>query len=263
MKKKRIIPSIAILMVLTAIMIALTGCTTSENPTQTVQNVYIKEDDNSSDNNAETKILVELEDEGRKEHGILLVPNELFGELGIEKKEKYTQATEEKVKAILNVLIKEYGFNIKALSWINGHTTSEEISVPTVQNVYIKEDDNSSADNTETKMLVELEDEGKTTSVTLSVPNELFDKLGIKKKEKYTKATEEKVKAVLNVLAKGYNLNIKALLHRKSVVDKEGEFEIALELFLIIGVIAVVKEAYDEDKKKRKIRAHLRYWKIP
>ena len=116
MKKKRIIPSIAILMVLTAIMIALTGCTTSEKPAPTVQNVYIKEDDNSSDNNAETKILVELEDEGWTEHGILLVPNELFDKLGIEKKEKYTQATQEKVKAVLDVLVKEYNVNIRELS---------------------------------------------------------------------------------------------------------------------------------------------------
>ena len=262
MKKKRIIPSIAILMVLTAIMIALTGCTTSEKPDPIVQNVYIKEDDNSSDNNAETKMLVELEDEGETELVILSAPNELFDKLGIGKKEKYTQATEEKVKAVLDVLVKELGLSTKTLSQFNEHTTPEN-SAPAVQNVYIKEDDNSSDNKADTKMFVEFDNEAGTTGITLSVPNELFDKLGIKKKEKYTKATEEKVKAVLNVLAKGYNLNIKALLHRKSVVDKEGEFEIALELFLIIGVIAVVKEAYDEDKKKRKIRAHLRYWKIP
>ena len=261
MKKKRIIPSIAILMVLTAIMIALTGCTTSEKPAPTVQNVYIKEDDNSSDNNAETKMLVELEDEGRKEHGILLVPNELFGELGIEKKEKYTQDTEEKVKAVLNVLTKEYGFKIKALSWINGHTTSEEIPVPTVQNVYIKEDDNSSADNTETKMLVELEDEGKTTSVTLSVPNELFNKLGIEKKEKYTKATEEKVKAVLNVLVKEYNVNIKTFGYVKFVADIKDVAEIVIVLCSISAVIALVKWEYDAGQINRKIRVHIRYWR--
>ena len=118
MKKKRIMPSIAILMVLTAIMIALTGCTTSEKPAPTVQNVYIKEDDNSSDNNAETKMLVELEDKGETELVILSVPNELFDKLGIEKKEKYTQATEEKVKAVLNVLAKEYNVNIKDLPYI-------------------------------------------------------------------------------------------------------------------------------------------------
>ena len=118
MKKKRIIPSIAIFMVLTAIMIALTGCTTSEKPAPTVQNVYIKEDDNSSDNNAETKMLVELEDKGETELVILSVPNELFDKLGIEKKEKYTQATEEKVKAVLNVLAKEYNVNIKDLPYI-------------------------------------------------------------------------------------------------------------------------------------------------
>ena len=118
MKKKRIIPSIAILMVLTAIMIALTGCTTSEKPAPTVQNVYIKEDDNLSDNNAETKMLVELEDKGETELVILSVPNELFDKLGIEKKEKYTQATEEKVKAVLNVLAKEYNVNIKDLPYI-------------------------------------------------------------------------------------------------------------------------------------------------
>ena len=105
-------------MVLTAIMIALTGCTTSEKPAPTVQNVYIKEDDNSSDNNAETKMLVELEDEGETELVILSVPNELFDKLGIEKKEKYTQATEEKVKAVLNVLAKEYNVNIKDLPYI-------------------------------------------------------------------------------------------------------------------------------------------------
>ena len=118
MKKKRIIPSIAILMVLTAIMIALTGCTTSEKPAPTVQNVYIKEDDNLSDNNAETKMLVELEDKGETELVILSVPNELFDKLGIEKKEKYTQATEEKVKAVLNVLAKEYNVNINDLPYI-------------------------------------------------------------------------------------------------------------------------------------------------
>ena len=116
MKKKRIISSIAILMVLTAIMIALTGCTTSEKPAPTVQNVYIKEDDNSSDNNAETKMLVELEDEGETEIVTLSVPNELFDKLGIEKKEKYTQATQEKVKAVLDVLVKEYNVNIRELS---------------------------------------------------------------------------------------------------------------------------------------------------
>ena len=118
MKKKRIIPSIAILMVLTAIMIALTGCTTSEKPAPTVQDVYIKEDDNSSDNNAETKMLVELEDEGETEIVIISVPNELFDKLGIEKKEKYTKATEEKVKAVLDVLAKEYNVNIKDLPYI-------------------------------------------------------------------------------------------------------------------------------------------------
>ena len=118
MKKKRIIPSIAILMVLTAIMIALTGCTTSEKPAPTVKNVYIKEDDNSSDNNAETKMLVELEDKGETEIVILSVPNELFDKLGIEKKEKYTKATEEKVKAVLNVLAKEYNVNIKTFGYV-------------------------------------------------------------------------------------------------------------------------------------------------
>ena len=259
MKKKRIIPSISILMVLTAIMIALTGCTTSEKPDPIVQNVYIKEDDNSSDNNAETKMLVELEDEGRKEHGILLVPNELFGELGIEKKEKYTQDTEEKVKAVLNVLTKEYGFKIKALSWINGHTTSEEIPVPTVQNVYIKEDDNSSADNTETKLLVELEDEGKTTSVTLSVPNELFNKLGIEKKEKYTKATEEKVKAVLNVLAKEYNVNIKTFGYVKFVADIKDVAEIVIVLCSIsAGIVSVIGAYNCYSQENRRIRARRR-----
>ena len=40
---------------------------TSEKPNSTVKNVYIKEDDNSSDNNAEIKILVELETEGETE----------------------------------------------------------------------------------------------------------------------------------------------------------------------------------------------------
>ena len=34
----------------------------------------------------------------------------------MEKKEKYTQATEEKVKAVLNVLAKEYNVNIRELS---------------------------------------------------------------------------------------------------------------------------------------------------
>ena len=264
MKKKRIIPSIAILMVLTAIMIVLTGCTTSEEiPVPTVKkDVYIYDEDNAIDDKVEAKLnkmLVELEDEGRTEHGILLVPNELFGELGIEKKEKYTQATEEKVKAVLNVLTKEYGFKIKALSWINGHTTSEEIPVPTVQNVYIKEDDNSSADNTETKMLVELEDEGKTTSVTLSVPNELFNKLGIEKKEKYAKATEEKVKAVLNVLAKEYNVNIKTFGYVKFVADKKDAFEIVIVLCSISAGIMSVIGAYNcYSQENRKIRARRR-----
>ena len=129
MKKKRIIPSIAILMVLTAIMIALTGCTTSEKPAPTVQNVYIKEDDNSSDNNAETKILVELEDEGETEIVILSVPNELFDKLGIEKKEKYTQATQEKVKAVLDVLVKEYNVNIRELSQPKAGAVDESIII--------------------------------------------------------------------------------------------------------------------------------------
>ena len=116
MKKKRIITVITSFMVITAIMLALTVCTTSENPAPTVHNVYIKEDDNSSDNNAETKMLVELEDEGETEIVILSVPNELFDKLGIEKKEKYTQATQEKVKAVLDVLVKEYNVNIRELS---------------------------------------------------------------------------------------------------------------------------------------------------
>ncbi len=125
MKKKRIMPSIAIFMVLTAIMIALTGCTTSEKPAPTVQNVYIKEDDNSSDNNAETKMLVELEDEGETEIVTLSVPNELFDKLGIEKKEKYTQATQEKVKAVLDVLVKEYDVNIRKLSQVKSGAGNE------------------------------------------------------------------------------------------------------------------------------------------
>ena len=73
MKKKRIITGIISFMVVTAItvittlpmfmLIALSLCTPPEKPAPTVQNVYIKEDDNSSDNNAET----EFETEGETE----------------------------------------------------------------------------------------------------------------------------------------------------------------------------------------------------
>ena len=73
MKKKRIITGITSFMVITAIILiitlpmfmlsALPLCTPPEKPAPTVQNVYIKEDDNSSDNNAET----ELETEGETE----------------------------------------------------------------------------------------------------------------------------------------------------------------------------------------------------
>ena len=77
MKKKRIITGITSFMVITAItliimvvmpmMYAFTLGFNLKKPNSTVQNVYIKEDDNSSDNNAKTKILVELETEGETE----------------------------------------------------------------------------------------------------------------------------------------------------------------------------------------------------
>ena len=77
MKKKRIITGITSFMVITAItliimvvmpmMLVFSLDITSEKPNSTVKNVYIKEDDNSSDNNAEIKILVELETEGETE----------------------------------------------------------------------------------------------------------------------------------------------------------------------------------------------------
>ena len=77
MKKKRIIIGITSFMVITAItliimvvmpmMYAFTFAFNIKKPNSTVQNVYIKEDDNSSDNNAKIKILVELETEGETE----------------------------------------------------------------------------------------------------------------------------------------------------------------------------------------------------
>ena len=84
-------------------------------------------------------------------------------------------------------------------------------------------------------MLVELEDKGETELVILSVPNELFDKLGIEKKEKYTQATEEKVKAVLNVLAKEYNVNIKDLPY----IEEPWWQEVIVFLAAVAGFMAI------------------------
>lgn len=64
-------------------------------------------------------------------------------------------------------------------------------------------------------------------------------------KDKYTKATEETVKAVLNVLAKEYGVNIKDLKQAKSGTDSKDELtpEAIVEgiiFFIIIVAIIVI-----------------------
>ena len=127
MSKERIMAHILLLIVLVTMIDGLLSCTRLTEPTQTVQNVYIKEDDNSSDNNAETEMIVELGNKAEKEVVVFSVPNKLFNILEIEKKEKYTKSTEEKVKDVLNVLVKEYNINIKKLPLVKSVAGYEKI----------------------------------------------------------------------------------------------------------------------------------------
>ena len=211
MKKKRIIPSIAILMALTAIMIVLTGCTTSEEiPVPTVKkDVYIYDEDNAIDDKVEAKLnkmLVELENKTGAEFVVVSVQdlqgksiesysNELFNKLGIGKKDKDN-----------GVLLLFSSTDIKVRLEIG---------------------------------------RGLEGCLTDGKCGKILDDYFVpyRSTDKYTKATEETVKAVLNVLAKEYGVNIKDLKQAKSGRDSKDELTpeaIVTGIIFFIIIVAII-----------------------
>lgn len=205
MNKKRIISYVVLLMVLTAFMSMFAGCATSEkNPTQTVkENVFIYDEDNIIDDDVEealNKMLVELEEKTEVEFSVVSVESVLGS-----------------IEDYANNLFDTFGIDKKGKD--NG-----------VLLLFSRSDE---------KVILEI-DKGLEGCLTDSECDQIIDDYFVPYRENndYTKATEMTVKAVLNVIAEEYEIDIQDLETDISVKDdSNGKLR---ELVLVILIIVII-----------------------
>ena len=208
MNKKRIISYVMLLMILNTIIGILTGCATSEKiPIPKVEkDVYIYDEDNIVDDNVEeelNKMLVELEKKTEAEFAIV------------------------SVKSLLNKSIEDYSNNLFNTLGIGKKGKDNGVLL-----LFSRTDE---------KVRLEI-GRGLEGCLNDSKCGRILDKYFVpyRQNDEYTKATEMTVKAVLNVIAKEYEIDIQGLDNDLSVEDDSDEDDSDEESSLWIVIIIII-----------------------
>ena len=214
MNKKRITSCVMLLMVLTTLMSMLTGCTTSEKiPIPTAEkDVYIYDEDNIIDDDVEenlNKMLVELEEKTEVEFAVV------------------------SVESLLDRSIEDYANNLFN-TWGVGKKGKDN----GVLLLFSRSDE---------KVRLEI-GRGLEGCLNDSKCGRILDDYFVpyRENDEYTKATEMTVKAVLNVIAEEYEIDIQGLEKDLSVEDDSAEDDsddglpLWIWIIIIIIVIAII-----------------------
>lgn len=206
MRKKRITSYVMLFMVVITLMSMITGCTTSSKkiPIPKVEkDVYIYDDDNIIDDDVEKKLnkmLVELEEKTEAEFAVV------------------------SVKSLLDKSIEDYANNLFNTLGIGK-----------------KGKDNGALllfSRSDKKVRLEI-GRGLEGCLNDSKCGRILDKYFVpyRENDEYAKATEMTVKAVLNVLAEEYEINIQGVGNEFSV-ENEADLDDGLPLWvwIIIGI---------------------------
>lgn len=204
MNKKRIISCVMLLMVWITLMSTLTGCATLEKiPIPTVEkDVYIYDEDNIVDDDIEknlNKMLVELEEKTEVEFAVV------------------------SVKSLLYRSIEDYANNLFNTLGIGKKGKDNGVLL-----LFSRSDE---------KVRLEI-GRGLEGCLNDSKCGRILDDYFVpyRENDEYTKATEMTVKAVLNVIAEEYEIDIQGLEKDLSVED-DSEDGLLLWVFIIIIII--------------------------
>lgn len=207
MNKKRIISCVMLLMVLTTLMSMLTGCATSEKiPIPTVEeDVYIYDEDNIVDDDVEenlNKMLVELEEKTEVEFAVV------------------------SVESLLDRSIEDYANNLFNTLGVGKKGKDNGVLL-----LFSRSDE---------KVRLEI-GRGLEGCLNDSKCGRILDDYFVpyRENDEYTKATEMTVKAVLNVIAEEYEIDIQGL-EKDLSVENDSDDGLLLCLWIIIIVIAVI-----------------------
>ena len=209
MRKKRIISCMMLLMVLTTLMSMLTGCAASEKiPIPTVEkDVYIYDEDDIIDDDVEkelNKMLVELEEKTDAEFAIV------SGE------------------SLLDRSIEDYANNLFNTLGIGKKGKDNGVLL-----LFSRSDE---------KVRLEI-GRGLEGCLNDAKCGRILDNYFVpyRENDEYTKATEMTVKAVLNVIAEEYEINIQGLEKDLPVEDDSDDgLPLWVWIIIIIGAIAIV-----------------------
>ena len=209
MAKKRIFSCLIVLMVLATIMSMLTGCTSSEKIPipQAQKNIYIYDEDNIIDDDVEMKLnemLVELEEKTEAEFVIV------------------------SVESLLNRSIEDYANNLFNTLGIGKKGKDNGVLL-----LFSRSDE---------RVRLEI-GRGLEGCLNDSKCGRILDDYFVPYREDddYTTATELTVKAVLNVLAEEYEIDIQGLEKDLSIEeDADDEWPLWLIIFLIILIAIIV-----------------------
>lgn len=205
MRKKRIISCMILLMVLTTLISMLTGCATSEKiPIPTVEkDVYIYDEDDIIDDDVEkelNKMLVELEEKTEAEFAIV------------------------SVESLLDRSIEDYANNLFNTLGIGKKGKDNGVLL-----LFSRSDE---------KVRLEI-GRGLEGCLNDAKCGRILDDYFVpyRENDEYTKATEMTVKAVLNVIAEEYEIDIQGLEKDLPVEDDSDD---GLPLWVWIIIILVV-----------------------
>lgn len=205
MRKKRIISCMMLLMVLTTLISMLTGCATSEKiPIPTVEkDVYIYDEDDIIDDDVEkelNKMLVELEEKTEAEFAIV------------------------SVESLLDRSIEDYANNLFNTLGIGKKGKDNGVLL-----LFSRSDE---------KVRLEI-GRGLEGCLNDAKCGRILDDYFVpyRENDEYTKATEMTVKAVLNVIAEEYEIDIQGLEKDLPVEDDSDD---GLPLWVWIIIILVV-----------------------
>lgn len=210
MNKKRIISYVMLLMVLTTLMSMLTGCTTSEKiPIPTVEkDVYIYDEDNIISDDVEenlNKMLVELEEKTEVEFAVV------------------------SVKSLLNRSIEDYANNLFNTWGVGKKGTDNGVLL-----LFSRSDE---------RVRLEI-GRGLEGCLNDSKCGRILDDYFVpyRENDEYTKATEMTVKAVLNVIAEEYEIDIQGLEKNLSIEDDSDNVSPLLVwlIFIVIVIVAII-----------------------
>ena len=206
MRKKRIISCMMLLMVLTTLMSMLTGCATSEKiPIPTVEkDVYIYDEDDIIDDDVEkelNKMLVELEEKTEAEFAVV------------------------SVESLLDRSIEDYANNLFNTLGIGKKGKDNGVLL-----LFSRSDE---------KVRLEI-GRGLEGCLNDSKCGRILDDYFVpyRGNDEYTKATEMTVKAVLNVIAEEYEINIQGL-EKDLPVEDDSDDGLPLWVWIIIILVAI------------------------